>query len=476
MNPASRGIRNAFRNPVRSSAIIVIIGLSIGLSLTMLIAQKAVDNKIKNVKSSIGNSITISPAGFNAGSQANNALTTSELDKVKALNHISSTTETLSDRQSTTGSATPSFGRFGDASGVTNQTTTSLTSPVTLNTNGPRFFSGGTSASGDTATFSLPVSFEGTSDPTHLNGTSLVLKSGIGIGGSTDTNDVLISSAMASKNSLSVGDTFTAYNATLTVSGIFTSSNQGAENTVVLSLPALERLSGQSGAITSAVVTVDSLDNLSSVTTAVKKTLGNGADVTSAQEQADNTVKPLNSVRTVAAYSLVGAVVAGAIIILLVMVMVVRERKKEIGVVKAIGSSNVRIISEFMVESFTFAVLGAFIGLLIGAIGGQPVTKALVNNSTNSTTATVQGAGGRTFTFQRGSTDDARPAGSFGGGFAGGLRRNSAVQSFSNIKTQIGPEILLEGFGAAVLIAVIGSSLAAGMISRIRPSTVMRTE
>ena len=44
------------------------------------------------------------------------------------------------------------------------------------------------------------------------------------------------------------------------------------------------------------------------------------------------------------------------------------------------------------------------------------------------------------------------------------------------LKAQIGPEILLEGFGAAVLIAVIGSALAAGMIAKVRPSTVMRAE
>jgi len=97
---------------------------------------------------------------------------------------------------------------------------------------------------------------------------------------------------MADKNSLKVGDTFTAYNATLNVTGIFTtdSTNQGAEGTVVVSLPALQRLSGQSGVVTNAVVTVDSLDNLSDATSKISNTLGSSADVTSAQEEADNTV------------------------------------------------------------------------------------------------------------------------------------------------------------------------------------------
>lgn len=478
MNPVSRGFRNAFRNGVRTSSIVLILGLSIGLALTMLITQKAVDNKIKSVKSSIGNTITVSPAGFTPGSTTNNALTTAELDKVKALAHVSSIAETLTDRQSTTGSSSPSFGRMDDSSDTSSQTTTSLTSPVTFS-GGARFNAGGSSDSSDTSTattFSLPVSFLGTTDPSQVDSTAITLSSGTAITGSSDTNDALISKAMADKNNLKVGDTFTAYNATLTVAGIFTTSsdNQSASNTVVVSLPALQRLTGQSGVVTSAVVTVDTLDNLSATTTKVISTLGSSADVTSAQEQADNTVKPLNSVKKVSTFSLVGAIVAGAVIILLVMIMVVRERKKEIGVTKAIGGSNARIVGEFMVEALTLAIMGAAIGLIIGVIGGQPVTKQLVDSSTtsSSTTASMQGPGGRSFGRQ--STTGGTPP--TGGGFGGGFRRNSTVQSVSNIKAEIGPSILLEGFGAAVLIAVLGSALAAGMISRIRPSTVMRAD
>ena len=36
--------------------------------------------------------------------------------------------------------------------------------------------------------------------------------------------------------------------------------------------------------------------------------------------------------------------------------------------------------------------------------------------------------------------------------------------------------ILLYGFGAAIVIAVLGSTLAAGLIAKIRPAEVMRTE
>ncbi len=43
-----------------------------------------------------------------------------------------------------------------------------------------------------------------------------------------------------------------------------------------------------------------------------------------------DTVSSLDNIRTIALYSLIGALVAGAAIILLSMVMIVRERRREI--------------------------------------------------------------------------------------------------------------------------------------------------
>jgi len=97
MNVISRGIRNAFRNAIRTFSLVIILGLSIGLSLTMLIAHQAVGNKITSVKSAIGNTVNITPAGFSGFSQVNNTLTTTELAKVAALPHVSKLAETVTD-------------------------------------------------------------------------------------------------------------------------------------------------------------------------------------------------------------------------------------------------------------------------------------------------------------------------------------------------------------------------------------------
>lgn len=264
---------------------------------------------------------------------------------------------------------------------------------------------------------------------------------------------------MATKNNLAIGSSFSAYSTKLSVVGIFQTTNKALQNSVILNLPALEQISGNSNAVTSATVTVDSVDNLTSTTAKVQQTLGSSADVVSAVQQATTAIGPLNNVKTVATFSLIGAVIAGSVIILLTMVMVVRERKQEIGVLKAIGASNLRIIGEFVVESLTLAIFGAVIGLAIGIIGAQPVTTMLVSTSNNSTS--ISQARGHGFGGANGPFARTNPV--------SGLRRN-----LSNIQAQIGWPILLEGFGTAIFISLVGSALSAVMISKVRPSTVMR--
>ncbi len=125
MNVVSRGIRNAFRNATRTLSIVTILGLSLGLSLAMLIAHQAVSDKINSVKASVGNTISIQPAGFNGFSPVNNALSTSQLSKVQTLAHVTQLTENLTDRLPTTGSSTPSFGGQSQSQNATPDTTQS---------------------------------------------------------------------------------------------------------------------------------------------------------------------------------------------------------------------------------------------------------------------------------------------------------------------------------------------------------------
>lgn len=457
MNVFTRGVRNAFRNQIRTFSIVVILGLSVGMALAMLVARQAVTEKIASVKSSVGNTVSVSPAGVRGFEGGGTPLTDTQIAKVASLTHVTSVTKSLQDRLTTSN--------------------TNLQSAVDAGSLGRRFaqnngegggFGGGAGGfggqtdgnSGTTPTFTPPVTVIGTTDPTNLastqGGGTFKLTSGKVIDGNSSDNTALIGSSLATKNNLKVGSTFTAYSQTITVAGIFDAGNTFSNNMVVMPLKTVQTTSGQAGDVTSATLNVDSIENVSSVTTAASSALGSAADVTNASQRADEVVAPLQNIQTISLYSLIGAVIAGAAIILLTMIMIVRERRREIGVLKAIGASNLKVMFQFASEAVTFTVLGAVIGILFGTVAGNPITKMLVNNSTTTATA---------------------GPGAFGGGRGFGARGFGAVgRGVSNISAHVGLDIILYGLLVAVVIAIVGSALASFFIAKVRPAEVMRTE
>lgn len=131
---------------------------------------------------------------------------------------------------------------------------------------------------------------------------------------------------MARKNRLKVGSTFRAYGKALTVAAIFQSDSQQGNDTVIISLPVLQRLERDTGLVFAAVVTASSLTDLSKVTSEIDRTLGKRASVVSYVSDASQAVSDLNGVKSIALGSLVGAVGAAVVILFFVMVMMVRER------------------------------------------------------------------------------------------------------------------------------------------------------
>ena len=469
MNVVTRGVRNAFRNTTRTASVVVILALALALALSMLLAHQAVNKKIDSVKSSVGTTITVSPAGERGFTGGGNPLTQTQINTISALPHVVTVEESLNDRLTTSN--------------------TNLVSAVDLGSLGQRFAGGGFGAGvgGDgstTQTFTPPITVLGSNNPTDLantqGGGTFSLTSGKVFSSTSTDNVALVGTTLATKNSLVVGSTFTAYNTTITVVGIFDSGNTFSNNLVVMPLTTVQTLSSQPGDITSAVVTADSVSNVDSLTSTIKSKLGSAADVTSSEDQAAATIAPLNNIKSISLYSLIGAVVAGAVIIFMTMLMIVRERRREIGVLKAIGASNLKVVGQFMSEAITLTVLAAVIGIIIGVAAANPITKTLVNNSTSSTTSSVQtpgfgasgGVGGGGFARLRqqsgatGSTSFVRQG--------RGLGRVSS--SVSNINATIGWSIIIYGFGAALLITLVGSAIASWSIAKVRPAEVMRTE
>ena len=453
MGVIKRGFKNAFRNWVRTFSIVIILSLSIGLALTMLIARQAVQQKIETVKSSVGNTVSISPAGMRGFEGGGEALTSEQATTVQGVAHVNSVTETLNDRLTMTDSnlvtsiEAGSMGqRFSQRSGE------SVTPPP--DESGIR--ANNQNAQG-TRSFTPPITVLGTTAPTNLSttqgGGSFKLESGQVFDGLSAEKVALVGKNLATKNNLNVGSTFTAYNNPIKVVGIFDAGNNFSNNQVIIPLAALQNLTNQPGQITALTANIDSVSNIDGATTAIQKVLGDKADVTNSADQVKQVVTPLENIKSISTISLLGSLVAGAIIIFLTMIMIVRERRREIGILKAIGASNIMITTQFIVESLTLTLLGAIFGLIIGVFASSSVTKLLVQNSTAATIGAGPGLGG-----------------------GRGLGRFMEMTGVNTLQANVGLDIILYGLLAALIIAIIGSALPSWFISKIRPAEVMRNE
>ncbi len=452
MNVITRGIRNAFRNGVRSFSIIVVVGLSIGMVLSMLVARQAVEQKIAQVKSSVGNTISVQPAGVQGFEGGGSPLTAEQVGGLKSVAHVASVTSTLSDRLTSENTnlqsavEAGSLGRrFAGNSGAQFQAP-------------PDSVGGGTGTT--TRSFTPPVRVTGVDSVASnsiYGGSGVSFTSGQVFDPTKDENVAVIGKSLATKNNLGVGSTFTAYGAAIKVVGIYDTGTDFANNGVVMPLVSLQRLSAQTGAITAVTVTVDSLDNLTSTTTAIKSKLGTAADVTNSQDAATTAVAPLENVKSIALFSLVAALIAGGVIILLTMVMIVRERRREIGVMKAIGSGNTTIIGQFVVESVTLTLISLVVGFGIALAAATPLTSTLVASSSSA-------AQSSSMSIRRGPSGLGRTLGA------------AAGQNLRSVQASVDLRTFMYGVGAAVLIAVIGSAVPAYFISKVRPSEVMRAE
>lgn len=451
MNVVTRGIRGAIRSPLRAGAIVVMLAISIGLIIAMLAAKAGVESKITDVKATAATGITIRPAGINGFAGGGDPLTADQVATITKTAHVASTASTLTDQLGTDDTnLTPSLelGSFGQRQQRFESSGSS---------NAPAMPEGDSSSNTTRRAPTPRTTVTGTTDPNSVatNGGSLTITSGATIDGNSADNIALVGKTLAAKNNLSVGSTFTAYSKTFTVKGIFSTDNMFQDSGVIVPLKTLQTLTEQTGAVTTVTATADSSDNVAAVVASLKSALGDKADITSEQQRAENSVSSLSSISNLATTGVIGATVAAAVIVLLMMTMIVRERRREIGVIKAIGGTNFKVISQFVTEALTLTVVGAIIGIAFGIAASGSITQGLVESQTNNTSQT-RGAGG----------PDVRARGFFGG----------AQQGLQNVTSTVSPAVLAGGIGLTFLIAIIGSAIPAWFIARIRPAEVLRTE
>jgi putative ABC transport system permease protein len=471
MSVVIRGVKNAFRNWLRTLAVVLILAIGIGLSLSMLVANEAVTAKINDLKSQVGTTLTVNPAGSRDGEGGGEPLTTSQVDVISKIAHVSNVTAvadfTLQNQESAANGNQTMRLRMGEEEVEPGKT--SLKSSVEPGTLGRR---GNVDANGQLPTnFSLPINGVG-SQGADMDGKAYNITAGRNINKGDTGYIAVIGSGIASKNGLSVGSTFTAYDKTFTVVGIFDQGNTFANASIAVPLKTAQELNGNSGEVRLITVTVDSVENLESTQAAIKSALGEDkVDVISSESNVQTAIDNLKSVQQISIIAFIGALVAAAVIIFLIMMMIVRERRREIGVLKAIGGSNRTIVSQFIVESLVLVALGTIVGLGVTLVSSGGIANALIDsNSENSTSQTADS--GPSVNGMGGGAGPARIQ--FGQNPGNGLESSASL--VGQVAANVGWTTVGYGLLAAIVIAVVGSAIPAWLIAKVRPAEVLRGE
>jgi len=261
---------------------------------------------------------------------------------------------------------------------------------------------------------------------------------------------------------------------TFTVAGIFDAGTAFGNNAVYLTLPEAQTLASTPDELSSMIVTVNSMENVDSTKTAVQSALGTDkADVTQGQRNLETAVSSLDSVKSISMVAFIAALATAGIIILLIMVMLVRERRREIGVLKAIGAPNRTIGLQFVLESLVLVAMGSVVGAVIASFASGGIASALISSNTTTTAApTNQRGGGLAGAMPNGAVPG-------GGGFPGGGQGGpfgGASQLLSSVTASVSPGVLAAGIAAVFAVAIIGALVPALLTARIRPIEVLRGE
>ncbi|MFH5452163.1 ABC transporter permease [Listeria monocytogenes] len=315
------------------------------------------------------------------------------------------------------------------------------------------------------------------------------LTSGVAItSADKDKNVAMVEENLAEENDWKVGDSFTVTSSdgntkiTLKIVGIYKTTDSGSDmaqnfsflnpyNKVYVPYTIANTIKGSDykNTVDSAVYTMDDTANISAFEKEAKKV--DSIDWDTFKLDANDTlyqqmIGPINSVASFSKNVVYIVSIAGALILGLLVMMQVRDRKYEMGVLLAIGEKRGKLIAQFFVEILIVALvsfgLAAASSHYVAQLAGNQLL-AQQNSSTNETTT---------------STENRGPGGGGGQGGPGGFGQSVSnltknTEQIKELDIQVTLEDMLKMGGIGIGIAFISVLLPATLVLRMNPKTIL---
>lgn len=235
------------------------------------------------------------------------------------------------------------------------------------------------------------------------------ISKGTGITSDTANNYAIISSDLADSNKLEVGGKFsitkTVNNKTvtqeLTIIGIYESSSSvnsaqlqnsssNPQNNIYTNIATVNSLKGSTDTIDSATYTVSNPDKLNSLLKNMKKEINSKKySLVSSEEMYKQMLQPLNNISSIAQNIILLVSIAGAIILTLIVMLSIRERRFEIGVLMSLGENRFKIIAQFFTELLIVTLVSLSLASLAGNYVGNVLGNQLISKNTTQQTQPI---------------------------------------------------------------------------------------
>ena len=190
--------------------------------------------------------------------------------------------------------------------------------------------------------------------------------------------------------------------------------------------------------------------------------------VTSSDLQSyQQSIVPLQNLSKFATYFLIVVFVIGAIVLVVLNIFSIRERKQEIGILCALGMNKTKIILQFFSETLFIALFAFIIGSGLGAVTSVPITNTLLESqisSTNSMNETKK---------QNFSRQETAPNNNFSKPSKMDASNNQPLEKVTTVSQAMNFNVLLEVGAIAFILVIISNCAALLCVMRYDPSSIL---
>ncbi|PIO81167.1 peptide ABC transporter permease [Pediococcus damnosus] len=304
-----------------------------------------------------------------------------------------------------------------------------------------------------------------------------------------NTKNVVIEKELATQNGIKVGDSMTVKMTSsgkkslkLKVVGIYkakstSSSVPGSDpsNTIYTSYTLPATITGTEGKSSTVTYILENSAKEKATTKKIKRIINNSSfSVSSDDASYKQLLQPMKNVQSFAKKIVWLVAIAGTIILALIIILSVRTRQREIGVLVSLGESKFHIVAQLFSELFVILIGAMVVALLLGSFVGNKVGNQLLSQQQTTSVSTTSGSNG-------GPGGSGAPGSSqTGGGMRGGMATQSAgttsaanKKTLKTLNTSITPSSVIKLGGMGLVIITLAVCVSAISILRLRPKDIL---